>query len=146
MLPEPYEITYCIAKDTLRSPLREEKSYGATLLALLEPCNAMSAPSDLTASLDQAYIHHAFIMKFPAGTRPPTGHLKVILEAAAIPFWTFSIINHLVSIHSSLSPCCITGARGQENKVSGHAESLFVSKHIINNLGAREASDWFPVC
>lgn len=41
--PGPSQITYYITMDTLRSPLREEKSCGAMRVALLEPCNTMSA-------------------------------------------------------------------------------------------------------
>lgn len=70
LLPGPSRITYYITKDTLRSPLREEKSWDTTILALSESRNTISAFSDLIACLDQAYIHQAFIVKIPANRAP----------------------------------------------------------------------------
>lgn len=130
LLPWPIQVTYYITGDTLRSPLREEKSCGTRLLALSEPCNTMSAFSELTACLDQVYIHHAFIVKFLAVTRPPTGHLNV---SAAKTFWTLRIINHLVSTFLPLTMLHNRSARSRKQG-QGTFRVVIASKHIISNL------------
>lgn len=129
LLPGPSQVTYYITKDTLRSPLREEKSGGAMLPALSESPNTMSAFSDLIASLDQAYIHHAFIVKFPAVTRPPTEHLNVKLEAAANLFWTLRIVNHLVSTFLPLTFVAL-----QEHEVRKTVSADVQSRCLSPNL------------